>query len=235
MSEVDSILSRVDMEVPRTPQALCDWVNSKASELSETDKGKRFARSGALLPKKLWEEVRPFGLFAFLRYGPKNDVRCAPNLSNENYDGRIDFDGTSTSPIYVEVTYAKDGHDEGLRLEVLSATGSVNALGTISVSGTKTSGRTLKVANEAVDHNLTRGKGLDLIRERIIGKSRKTYGQSHILVVVVDDYLAFRTEDDRVILQEYARSVVDSVALDFRGVFLLGSSGNYLHAIRDKI
>ncbi len=234
MNSVDTILQQADMEITRTPQELCDWVDSRASAFSKNDDGKRFARSGALLPKKLWEEIRPLGLFARLRYGSRSDVKCTPNLNNENYDGRIDFDNTSNPSVYVEITYAKDGYDESLRLEVLSANGSVNLLGGISVSGTKASGcRTVEVENEAVDHEVTRHNALEIVRQRIISKSGRTYGSNHVLVVVVDDYLPFLTENDRAILEEYEKSIVDSVNLDFKEIFLLGSSGNYLCPIFD--
>lgn len=229
MRSVGTILHQVDMETTRTPSALCDWVDSKASALSETDEGKRFARSGATLPKKLWEEIRPLGLFAFRRYGLRRDVKCTPNFNNENYDGRIDFDDTSVPSIYVEITYAKDGYDESLRLEVLSANGSVNRSGRILISGTKASGhRKVDVENECVDHQETRGHALEIVRERIVNKSDKIYGSNHVLVVVVDDYLPFRTADDRMILVEYAKSVIDNVKLDFGEIVLLGSSGNFL-------
>ena len=232
MSSVDTILQQADMESTRTPSALCEWVDLKASALSETDEGKRFARSGATLPKKLWEEIRPLGLFAFRRYGVRGDVKCTPNLNNENYDGRIDFDDISVPSIYVEITYAKDGYDENLRLEVLSENGSVNRSGRISISGTKASGhRKVDVENEFVDHQETRGHALEIVRERIINKSNKVYGPNHVLVVVIDDYLPFRTEDDRMILVEYAKSVIDNVKLDFGEIVLLGSSGNYLCTI----
>lgn len=233
MNSADTILQQVDMETARTSSELCDWMDSKASSLSETDEGKRFARSGAILPKKLWEEIRPLGLFAFRRYGLRRDVKCTPNLNNENYDGRIDFDDTSVPSIYVEITYAKDGYDESLRLEVLSANGSVNLSGRISISGTKASGhRKVDVENEFVDHQETRGHALEMVRERIVNKGDKIYGPNHVLVVVVDDYLPFRTEDDRMILVECAKSVIDNVKLDFGEIVLLGSSGNYLCAIR---
>jgi hypothetical protein len=232
MSSVDTILQQVDMECTRAPSALCEWVVSKASALSETDEGKRFARSGATLPKKLWEEIRPLGLFAFHRYGLGSDVKCTPNLNNESYDGRIDFDDISVPSIYVEITYAKDGYDESLRLEVLSASGSVNRSGRISISGTKASGhRKVDVENEFVDREETRVHALEIVRERIINKSDKVYGSNHILVVVIDDYLPFRTEDDRMILVEYAKSIIDNVKLDFGEIALLGSSGNYLCTI----
>lgn len=223
------------MALSRTPQELCDWVDSKTSELSATDEGKRYARSGALFPKKLWEEIRPLGLFARCHYGLRDGVKCTPNLANDNFDGKIDFDNASTS-IYVEVTYAKDGYDESLRLEVLTEKGSVNALGRISTSGTNASGRRIvEVENEAVRHEDTRRKALEIVKERILGKSGKAYGPNHILVVVVDDYLPFRTEDDRAVLEEFAKQIVESVTLNFRAVFLLGSTGNYLSCIYGEI
>lgn len=224
------------MEVTRTAKELWDWVDVKASALSDTEDGKRYARSGAQLPKKLWEEIRPLGIFVMRHYGPTGDIKCTPNLTNENYDGRIDFDDVNTPSIYVEITYAKDGYDEHLRLDVLTEKGSVNALGRISVTGTKASGRrVVEVENEAVDHDVTRQNALNLVRERIVSKSDKTYGPNHILIIVVDDYLPFRTENDREILEAYARAVVDSVKLDFRAVVLLGSSGNYLSCIFGEI
>jgi hypothetical protein len=232
MSAIDSILQPADIETSRTPEELCDWVDEKATALSETIEGKRYARSGASLPKKLWEEIRPFGLFARRFYGRGSGAKCTPNLSNDNYDGRIDFDDTSIPSIYVEVTYAKDGYDESLRLDVLTAEGSVNWLGEISKSGTKASGsRTIKVQNEAVSHGETRLKALNIVQERILGKSGKTYGRNHILIIVVDDSLAFRSEDDQSILMKFSKSIVKNVNLDFKAVFLLGSTGNYLSCI----
>lgn len=61
MSHPETILNRADMELSRTPRELCDWVGAKAEELSKTAEGKVYARSGKLLPKKLWEEIRPLG------------------------------------------------------------------------------------------------------------------------------------------------------------------------------
>lgn len=236
MSSIDTILQKDDMALSRTPQELCDWVNSKTSELSVTDEGKRYARSGALLPKKLWEEIRPLSLFARRHYGLRDGVRCTPNLANDNFDGKIDFDNESTPSIYVEVTYAKDGYDESLQLEVLTSKGSVNALGRISTFGTKASGsRIVEVKNEAVRHEDTRCKALEIVKKRILGKSGKAYGPNHVLVVVVDDYLSFRTKDDRAVLEEFAKHIVEGVRLNFRAVFLLGSTGNYLSCIYGKI
>jgi len=112
MSATETILNRADMEISRTPRELCEWLDSKAEELSKTKDGKAYARSGALLPKKLWEEVRPLALFALCRYGDKG-VTCTPNLTNDNYDGKIEFSESSASAVYIEVTYAKDRRMNG--------------------------------------------------------------------------------------------------------------------------
>ena len=234
MSEIQCILNRSDMERTRSPRELCEWVDAKVSELGQTKEGKEYARSGAILPKKLWEEVRPLGLFAVLRYGPEG-VRCTPNLSNDNYDGKIAFSNSSADVIYVELTYAKDGYDEHLRLMVLGREGSVNALGKITVTGTKASAQKIEVENEAVDHAETRKAALELLKKRLAGKANKQYGLNYVLVVVVDDYLPFRTGDDKAALKAAAKATVAESPLNFGAVYLLGASGKYCERISGEI
>jgi len=234
MNAFKAILNRIDMEMTRSPRELCDWVDSKAAELSNTKEGKAYARSGAILPKKLWEEVRPLGLFALSRYG-ESGVKCAPNLTNDSYDGKIEFSDPSLLPVYVEITYAKDGYDERLRLNVLTKEGSVNALGKITVSGTKASEQAIKVANEVVDHSKVRDAALELVKERLAGKSNKQYGKDHVLVVVVDDYLPFRTDDDKEVLMRYTQSAVAGLGLNVGAVYLLGSSSKYCARVSGEI
>ena len=234
MSAPETILNRADMVLSRTPRELCDWVDAKAVELSRTKEGKAYARSGVLLPKKLWEEIRPLGLFALCRYGDAG-IRCTPNLTNDNYDGKIEFSDPAASPVYIEMTYAKDGQDERLRLKVLTKEGNVNALGNIKVSGTKASGRTIKVENEAVDHTDVRRVALDLVKERLNGKSNKQYGKDHILVVIVDDYLLFRTDEDKEVLMRYTQAALLELNLNVGAVYLLGSSGAYCARVSGEI
>jgi hypothetical protein len=222
------------MERSRTPRELCDWVDAKAAELSRTTEGKRYARSGALLPKKFWEEIRPLGLFALRRYGDKG-VRCTPNLTNDNYDGKIEFPGSSAPSVYIEFTYAKDGYDERLRLTVLTDKGNVNALGKITVTGTKASGHAIEVENEAVDHLEVREAALGLVKERLAGKSNKQYGKNHILVVVVDDYLPFQADVDKEALVSYTHATLPGLNLNVGAVYLLGSSGNYCARVAGEI
>jgi len=236
MSTVNAILQREDMEVTRTPRGLCEWVRIKTTELSETDEAKRYARSGELLPKKFFEEIRPLCLFAQLRYGLDDGVWCTPKLGNDNYDATIEFSDEYRSSVYVEITYAKDGYDESLRLEILSDKGLVNVLGRITKSGTKASGRrSISVENEAVRHDEVRSNALNIVKERILSKSSKKYGKNHILLVVVDDYIPFRFAEDKKMLEGLSKSVIEGARPDFRGVVLLGESGNYLACVYGEI
>jgi len=235
MSTAESILKPEEMQAPRSPRALCEWVDAKAAELAQTKEGKVYVRSGALLPKKLMEEVRPFGLFASLRFQSDN-IMCFPNLGNENFDGRIEFSDQSQEPIYVEITYAKNGHDERLRLGVLNEKGSVNALGTVTVTGTKAAkNQRVEVENEAIDHDSIVSSALSLVKERLAGKSEKEYGPQHVLIVVVEDYIAFKSDEDKAALRECAETTIADLTLDFRAIYLLGSSGKYLDCVHGEI
>jgi hypothetical protein len=76
---------------------------------------------------------------------------------------------------------------------------------------------------------------LDIVRERILGKSGKEYGKNHILVIIIDDYVSFYADEDKQRLKRFARSVIKDANLDFKGVALLGASGNYLACIYGEI
>lgn len=132
-------------------------------------------------------------------------------------------------------SYAKEGYDERLRLKALTKDGNVNALGRITVSGTKASGQTITVENEAVDHTEVREAALKLVGKRLCGKNNKQYGKYHILVVVVDDYLPFRTDEDKEVLMSYTQAALAEPSLNVGAVYLLGSSGRYCARVTGAI
>jgi hypothetical protein len=104
------------------------------------------------------------------------------------------------------------------------------------VTGTKAA-RTLhvEVENEAVDHNCTVAAALSLVKERLSGKSAKKYGSRHVLVVVVDDYIAFRSDEDKSALRQFAETAIKELQLDFGAIYLLGSSGACLERVHGEI
>lgn len=158
-----------------------------------------------------------------------------PNLGKEQFDAVI-VDELSNRTIYVEISYAKDGHDERLRLDVLNEKGSVNALGQVEVSGTKASGnQKVSVRNEAVNLDVVRNEALKLVEQRLVDKCDDRYGENHILIIVFDDYLPFHTEEDREILEERVKSLASNLNPKFMSIFLLGASGKHLINVTGEI
>jgi len=111
----------------------------------------------------------------------------------------------------------------------------VNALGKIAVSGTKASGQTIKVEDEAVDHSEVLEAALTRVKERLGGKSNKQYGKNHILVVVIDDYLPFRTDGDKDALMRCTQDALSGLKLNVGAVYLLGASSNYCARVSGEI
>jgi hypothetical protein len=149
---------------------LLAWVNEKCEELGSTPETKKYARSGAYLPKKFYNEVRPLALFAWHEFCNHPNILVTPNLNNDNFDGVINSpDG---SPLYVEITYAKDGYKDDLRMEVLTLEGHVNALTPIIVVGTRHSpNRRIDIPNEVVNHDSIVAEHLEYIKNRLKGKA----------------------------------------------------------------
>lgn len=225
-STVTPILSRSQIQRPRTPAALLSWVETKGAKLGSSRRAKAYARSGRELPKKYFEEIRPLALFAKRRYGDRSDVRITPNLDNDNFDAVVSIPGEEDG--YIEITYAKDGYDESLRLDVLTKEGSVNWLAPITITRQKGGARQITVANEMVDHKDVVRRNLSLVEDRLRGKANVVYGKRHTLIVVVDDYIPFRDSCDVVALEKLVRRKLRVLPLDFREMIILGSSGRLM-------
>jgi len=213
------------MERSRRPSELLAWVTVKCRELGATPDAKAFARSGALLPKKFYEELRPLAIFADREFPGRDDVLIQPNLDNDNFDARITV-GRGSKTIFVEITYAKDGYDESRRMEVLSREGSVSLTGPVSSSGRKGSpNRKVHVESEARSRLVAREEYLAIVRKRLEDKARSRYGKDHVLVVAVDDYLPLRESSDFDYLRAAAQSWFHTLGLAFARVVLLGVAG----------
>lgn len=224
--DASRILERHDMERQRSPSELLAWVTAKCNELGATPDAKAFARSGALLPKKFYEEMRPLAIFANREFAGRDDVLVHPNLGNDNFDARITVGDSRT--IFIEITYAKDGYDESRRMEVLSRDGSVCLTGPISSSGRKGSAnRKVHVESEARSHVAALEEYLAMIKKRLEEKARSRYGKHHVLVVAVDDYLSLLESSDFDHLLATAKSWFPTLALDFSRVVFLGVAGHH--------
>jgi hypothetical protein len=222
------ILDRSDMGQPRRPSEFYKWVMAKFSQLAATDEAKAFARSGAVLPKKFYDEVFPLAIFAEREFAARDDVLVQPNLDNDNFDGRITVGtGSNAKTMFVEITYAKVGYDESLRMEFLCREGHVSLTGPVSSSGRKGwPNRKIHVEDEAVSHLAMLENYLVIVRERLKEKTRSCHGRNHVLVVAVDDHLPLRQPSDVDQLRSAASSWLSELTLDFGRLVFLGMAGN---------
>jgi len=224
--DASTILDASEMSATRSVADFVFWVEGKTQELSGGSEARRFARSGAHLPKKFYDELYPFALFVEHEFSTTPNAIVTPNLGNDNFDAMISF-GNGGNPLYIEITRAKDGHDESLRDEVLTHEGAVCLTGPIQkVEGRRrTHGRTIEIQNEAICHEVLLHKNLSLVKSAIKAKVNRLYGKCHLLLLVVDDYLPFRQKSDHHALHSMIRNELLSLDLDFMRLVVLGISG----------
>jgi hypothetical protein len=224
---VTDFLDSTDMARSRTPQEFVEWFDRKAVQLSSTPEAKDFVRKGSPAVKKFYDELFPLRRFVDREYGSRRDVLIQPNLSNDNYDARIVICGPADrQDLFVELTYAKEGRDLSLRMEVLEREGHVFLSGPVKAIGRKGSPeRYVLVEPCAVRHEDALVAYFSLIADRLRGKSNMQYGKRHVLVVAVDDYNALIQDSDWPLLESFVRSLFPGLVLDFQRLVLVGIAG----------
>jgi predicted nucleotidyltransferase len=153
-------------------------------------------------------------------------------LGNDNFDAIIrDCSKSPNFDLKVEFTQAIDGHDENLRMEYLIEHGYVSPIGPLSFTGTKKTGHKISVEFEPVLHDDSLENNFTLIKNRAELKSKpKNYGKNYVLVIVIDDYIAprFDNQNDLEALNEFILTNIISLPLDFARLYILGLSGETL-------
>jgi hypothetical protein len=218
-----TILVESEMSQARSPTELRNWVLGKCEELAASPEAKAFACSGARLSNKFYDEIYPLSVYASLQYGDRSDVLVQPNLSNDNFDATILGDNGKR---FVEVTYAKEGYDLSLRIEVLAREGHVCMTGPVFVCGRRgTPDRLVSVEPYALSHVDIVRAHLSLIEARVANKSRAIYGKEHLLLVAVDDYLALTEQPDCALLEERIELWLSEYPLNFGRIVFVGMAG----------
>ena len=225
--EPTAILDATDMEEARGPAEFVAWVERKLHELNATAGSKAFARSGAPLVNKFYDEIFPLARFSAHEYAGRNDVLIRPNLGNDNFDALVTLgNGSEQRSVFLELTYAKDGYYMSLRMEVLANEGCVFLTGQPTRSGRRGSpNRRVGVEPVAADHTETVKNYFNLIEERLRAKSGVSYGDNHILLVAVDDYYHLLEDSDWPKLKAFADSLLPTIALDFPRIVFVGIAG----------
>lgn len=234
------ILTKEEIQVKRTPKELELWVEKKCNEFENNDEIEDQVLLHKGLFKQFYEEVRPLSLFVNKIYPSSSDILCIPSIDNKDYDAVI-RDCTFSPPheLKVEFTYvtkgvvstsAKEcGHDEYLRMEYFIEHRHVNTFGSLTHSEDKNTGCKINVEDEMIDHIDLLQNTFSLIKSAAEKKSEtrkpRKYGkQTHVLVIVFDDWQWFNSKD-MVTLENFMKTEILVKPLNFKTVYILGSSG----------
>ncbi len=220
-------ITKEELELPRKASKIREWVNNKIEEIGSTDKGKHAVRFREGLCKELIEEALPLGIFCEQYFNNSDKVTIAHHIGSQNYDATIeDLRENKTELKYLEITQAHEGEDAHSRMVKLDEDGHVNLLDTVTKHGTKQTGITIKVENKAVKHGVTFNKEVQRIRNAAKKKSEKKYPDNTGLIIICDDYIAFREKADLDNLSQIIHVDILPVLKNFSKVFIVGWSSN---------
>lgn len=186
---------------------------------------------------KFYDEIYPLSVYVKREYSNNSDVVVAPNLNNDNFDATVTCKDVP-SRVFIEITRAKNGHDESLRMEVLARDGYVpwgDAGPIAGVSGRKeTPNRVVKILPKVVDRtDELLAEHFLLVEATVKAKAGGCqYGKSFILLVIVDVYDHFQTDSDHAKLDSFVRNNLLCTDLDFARLITFGISGK-LHLSYD--
>lgn len=230
------ILTKEDMEKERTPDELSLWWDKKNREFASSKEGHHYVLLKTGLTGKFLDEILPLSLLANIVYAGRSDIGCIPNLGNDNFDAIIrDYSQSPPSELKIEFTLAIDGHDDHLRMKYFVEHGHVSLTGPLTSTGTEKTGHKINVETEMVLHNDSLKKTFAIIKSRAEQKCKpKNYGKKHILVIIIDDHIAprFDNQNDLAALNQFIKSDVINLPLDFGELYILGLSGKTFLAVK---
>lgn len=225
-----SYITIKELEIPRSALTVKQWVDANIQRIGSTDEGKQAVRLREGLLKELIEEALPLGIFCDAYFDKSEMVTVTHKVGNQNYDVVVeDSRPQKTTLKYIEITQAHEGEESHLRMLFLNKNGHANVIGKVTKSGTKHKGINIEIENEAISHSVIFCRGAEMIRAAAIRKAGNIYPEHTGLVIVCDDYIAFKDEQDKQRLSKFVETEVLKILKNFEKVFIIGwSSKLYL-------
>lgn len=235
MFDESRYLTRDDLIKERSTDEFCAWTEQKLSEwasLKRLELDGRELHERIILRKGLFgpfhEEVLPFCRYLQASKQTSDSKRCAIHIdSSLHFDATL-IDGPREKRF--EITQAiEDRHD--VRMEKLLSDGRVNALGAMTISGTKKTGRDVTIEDEMVDHNDVLSNLTALAVRRMQRKTdqsttNQSYDSETWLLIAVDDYI-IDDEDHDALHQSFVRTPLNKQST-FASVIVIGVAGQLL-------
>jgi hypothetical protein len=218
----EQILSAVDCETERTPQELILWVEEKSKLFGRSEHGKNYARSRTGLARNFIDHIYPLSRLAKHLFAARLDVVCKPSIDDRDFNAIVvDYRDRPLKVHKLKFVHAIHAYEAYLQRVYLPEQGFLSAVSSIMTSSAHD-------GEEPVNNIAWLNKSLELIAQTIASEIGKHYGRDTSLVVVFDDYAAFRSHDDLAALERFVSSEILPMQLNFSKLFLLGWSGHTL-------
>jgi hypothetical protein len=232
----NALLTVEELVTPRTPAELACWVEEKNRLFADCPEAREWVLLRQGLANRFYNEVYPLSCFVTHRYAGRSDIQCIPNLDNRDFDARIlDFSISPPSELKVEITSATEDYSEYLRWKYFVQHRSVNAVGEVSVTGTKHRGHKIHVEDEVFAHTDVVDRICSFIQSAIERKSVRPnapqkYSQGHVLLVAFDEWYVVRSAQDIATIQDCVERHIRILPLNFAALYVVGLLGKtYIH------
>ncbi len=221
-------ISEQDLQVPRSAAGFRSFVEGVLEQLGSTPEGKEQIRFRQGIAKPLVEEALPISLLCELYFKTDPLVTIQHVLGNQNFDAIIDDKRSDPAPFsYLEITQAHEGENEHLRMLALKRYGHVSVFGDVRKTGTKHTGITVEVNNQAKSHAEVLATELKRVKEAVYRKVGKAYPANTGLLIVFDDYIAIKDAADLAALKSVLLEGAQNLS-EFRWIGAVGWSGKTL-------
>lgn len=227
--EIEWIVAAEEMQTPRRASEMGDWLAKMSDRFgslpAEKIEAVRLRQLGA---KHYFGEAVPIARFAIEYFQSSPAVTIEHVLGNQQFDARVTDTRDPPGPVkFIEVTESVDGASEALRMEKLNREGSTPAYGRIESDGPRHRRGAIRAESIAHSHNALREAELARIREVVTAKAAKQYPEGTALVVLADDMLPLRDDEDIQALDEFANAHLLPISKQFVVLAVVGGRRLY--------
>ena len=210
----------------RNPSQFRDWCKSVLDGVPHEKRSDVRFRIG------IWNafcgEVLPLSYLANHLEQLGIELEVTPVIGDQNYDSVIELYLPEGKCEYkLEITEARQGQEEYLRMRYLQEHGHVWPFGEITKTGTERTGIKISVSSDCVERTETQRKALKLIKNAILKKLNKNYERNSHLLVMVEDIGCFRDEHAEEDYELLTAMMIDAIEPNneiFRVIYILGWS-----------
>lgn len=224
---LEDFISAEEIQRARTPEEFIAWFEQYLNGPGSDNQHREQILLRRGIAKTMYEEVFP--LYRLLQHQREQWAnRTFRNvIGSQSYDVEVaPTDGGSFSKI--EITVADADQAEALRMEEFVAKGHVSALGPVTWTGTKRTGRSVTISDDAQSHvELVRRKRAQ-IQTAAARKCAWDYPTHTALLISFDDYVAFADPDDTTVMEELLADLANLWRPKFARLWIVGNSGKRL-------